>query len=61
MTYCSTRVKWGKQEACEPSTFIRELLPDWIQEEDYDDIMGAEASDEELRGFFSAMSSLLEE
>lgn len=61
MTYCSTRVKWGKQEACEPSTFIRELNPDWIQEEDYDDLMGAEATDEDLRGFFSAMNAMLEE
>jgi superfamily I DNA/RNA helicase len=61
MTYCATRVKWGKEEACEQSSFIPELNPDWIQEEDYDDIMGAEASDEELRGFFSAMSAMLEE
>jgi superfamily I DNA/RNA helicase len=61
MTYCSTRVKWGKEEACESSSFIRELNPDWVQEEDYEDIMGAEASEEELRGFFSAMSAMLEE
>ncbi len=61
MTYCSTRVKWGKEEACEPSSFIPELKEDWIQEEDYDDIMGAEASDDELRGFFSGMAAMLEE
>lgn len=61
MTYCATRVKWGKEEACERSSFITELNPDWVQEEDYDDIMGAEASEEELRGFFSTMSAMLEE
>ncbi|MGC6466356.1 MAG: ATP-dependent helicase [Akkermansiaceae bacterium] len=61
MTYCSTRVKWGNQEACDPSSFIRELNPDWIQEEDYEDIMGAEATEDELRGFFSGMSAMLEE
>lgn len=61
LTYCATRVKWGKQEACEPSSFIPELNEDWVQEEDYDDIMGAEASDDELRGFFSGMSAMLEE
>ena len=61
MTYCATRVKWGKEEACEASSFIRELNPDWIHEEGYEDIMGAEASEEELRGFFSAMSSILDE
>lgn len=61
MTYCSTRVKWGKEEACEPSSFIQELNPDWVQEEGYEDIMGAEASEEELRGFFSSISEMLEE
>ena len=61
MTYCATRVKWGKEEACEASSFIRELNPDWIHEEGYEDIMGAEASEEELRSFFSAMSDMLDE
>lgn len=61
MTYCATRVKWGKEEACEASSFIRELNPDWIHEEGYEDMMGAEASEEELRGFFSAMSDMLDE
>jgi len=61
MTYCSTRVKWGNQESCERSSFILELNPDWVQEEDYEDIMGAEASDDELRGFFSGMAAMLEE
>lgn len=61
MTYCATRVKWGKEEACEASSFIRELNPDWIHEEGYEDIMGAEASEEELRGFFSAMSDMLDD
>ena len=61
MTYCATRVKWGKEEACEASSFIRELNPDWVQEEGYEDIMGAEASEEELRGFFNSMSAILDE
>lgn len=61
MTYCATRVKWGKEEACEASSFIRELNPDWVHEEGYEDIMGAEASEEELRGFFNSMSAILDE
>lgn len=61
MTYCATRMKWGKEEACEASSFIGELNPDWVHEEGYEDIMGAEASEEELRGFFSAMSAILDE
>ncbi|MGJ8696548.1 MAG: ATP-dependent helicase [Verrucomicrobiaceae bacterium] len=60
MTYCSTRVKWGNKEACEPSAFLKELDFDWLAEEDYDDLMNQEASDDELRGFFSGLSDLLE-
>ncbi|MDB4505070.1 UvrD-helicase domain-containing protein [Akkermansiaceae bacterium] len=61
MTYCSTRVKWGNKESCEPSKFLPELNYDWLSEEDYDDLMSQEASDDDLRGFFSGMSDLLEE
>ena len=60
MTYCSTRVKWGNREACEPSTFLPELNFDWISEEDYEALMNQEATDDELRGFFSGLSDLLE-
>jgi len=60
MTYCSTRVKWGKKEACQESSFIKELDFDWLEEEDYDDLMGQEASDDELRGFFSGIQEMLE-
>jgi len=60
MTYCSTRLKWGKKEACEVSSFVGELDFDWIEEEDYDDLMGEEASDDELRGFFSGIQAALE-
>ncbi len=60
MTYCATRTKWGKKEACEESSFLRELDLDWIEEENYDDLMGEEASDEELRGFFSGIQEALQ-
>lgn len=60
MTYCATRVKWGNKEACEASTFLPELNFDWIAEEDYDTMMNQEASDDDLRGFFSGLSDLLE-
>lgn len=60
MTYCSTRVKWGNLEACQASTFLPELNFDWIAEEDYETIMNQEASDDDLRGFFSGLSDLLE-
>jgi superfamily I DNA/RNA helicase len=60
MTCCSTRVKWGNKESCEPSKFLLELNFDWLSEEDYDDLMNQEASEDDLRGFFSGMSDILE-
>ena len=60
MTYCSTRVKWGNKEACLESSFLKELHYDWIAEEDYETMMNQEASDDDLRGFFSGLSDLLE-
>ena len=60
MTCCSTRVKWGSKESCEPSKFLLELNFDWLSEEDYDDLMNQEASEDDLRGFFSGMSDILE-
>jgi hypothetical protein len=53
-------VKWGNKESCEPSKFLLELNFDWLSEEDYDDLMNQEASEDDLRGFFSGMSDILE-
>ena len=58
LTYCATRVKYGKKERCEPSTFLAELDYDWLDEQDYDDMMNEEASDDDLRSFFSNFSDL---
>lgn len=60
MTYCAWRVKYGERVSCEPSAFLKELSFDDIIEEDYDDIMGAEASEEETESFFDSLKSILE-
>lgn len=61
MTYCATRIKWGQQTGCQPSTFLCELDDKHLLHTSYDDIMGAEASDEELGSFFGNMRKLLSE
>jgi len=61
LTYCSTRVKWGKIESCLPSSFLKELDDTHLEETSYDDIMGAEVDEEELRGMFSSMRESLDE
>jgi len=61
MTYCNVRMKWGQQVGCTPSTFIGELGDEHVVHSTYDDIMGAEASDDELDGFFDDLNDFLKE
>ena len=61
MTYCNVRMKWGQQVGCTPSTFIGELDDEHVLHSTYDDIMGAEVSDDELGDFFGDMDSFLKE
>ncbi|MEP4076748.1 ATP-dependent helicase [Haloferula sp.] len=61
MTYCNVRMKWGQQIGCTPSTFIGELDDEHVLLSSYDDIMGAEVSDDELGDFFGDMDSFLKE
>ena len=60
LTYCSTRVKWGQQTSCQPSSFLNELDDRFVLHTSYDDIMGQEASDEELSNFFGNMRRMLD-
>jgi len=55
LTYCATRVKWGELVACQPSSFLLELDRAHLLETSYDDLMGAEASDEDLASFFGSL------
>jgi len=59
MSYCQYRKKYGEQVFCQNSMFLKEMDYQFITEEDYDDIMGAEASEEETEGFFSNLRDLL--
>jgi superfamily I DNA/RNA helicase len=59
LTYCATRIKWGQQTGCQPSSFIAELDDEFIDHTSYDDILGAEASDEDLSNFFGNLQEML--
>jgi superfamily I DNA/RNA helicase len=60
MTYCTVRMKWGQQVSCQPSSFILELDDEHLIHTTYDDIMGAEADEEELGNFFGGLKSFLD-
>jgi superfamily I DNA/RNA helicase len=59
MTYCATRVKFGEQVSCQPSTFLDELDGEHMQMTSYEEIFGREASVDELSNFFSSMKDIL--
>ncbi|MBK1828913.1 ATP-dependent helicase [Haloferula rosea] len=59
MTYCMVRRKWGQQVGCTPSTFIGELDEEHVIHSSWDDIMGAEVSEDELGDFFGEMEDFL--
>ena len=55
LTWCSVRTKWGQQHAGEVSKFLMALDDKYVEHMDYDDIMGEEASEEDLSNFFANM------
>ncbi len=59
MTYCATRIKWGQETGCQPSSFIGEMDDTFINHTSYDDILGAEPSTDELDNFFGGLKGLL--
>ena len=61
MTYCAYRNKYGERVHCESSMFLKEVDFTHIEESDYEEIMGAEASEEETESFFSGLRSLLDD
>ena len=60
LSYCGTRVKWGEEVHCEPSSFIGELNFEWIEEIDYEAAMKEEASEDDVADFLGGMRSMLE-
>jgi DNA helicase-2/ATP-dependent DNA helicase PcrA len=59
ISYCGVRKKWGQLVHCDPSSFLIELDFDWIEEADYEEMMNAEASDEDVANFLGDMREML--
>lgn len=59
LCYCTTRVKYGQRQGCQPSSFLGEIDDTHLVHTRYDDIMGAEASSEDLDAFFANMRNML--
>ncbi len=59
MTYCATRMKYGQETGCQPSSFIGELDDEHLTHTSYDDILGAAPSTDELDNFFGSLKDML--
>jgi len=59
LSYCSFRKKYKDKVSCDPSMFIKELDQKFIVNIDYEDVMGAESSDDEVDDFFADMRDIL--
>lgn len=58
LTYCAQRLKWGKTEACQPSTFIEELDDTHIDHTSFDELWCQEATEDDLASFMDNMNNL---
>ncbi|MDB9741756.1 UvrD-helicase domain-containing protein [Akkermansiaceae bacterium] len=61
LSYCAFRTKYRERTSCDPSVFIEELDDTFIDKLDYEDIMGAESTDEQMDDFFDNMRELLKD
>lgn len=60
LTWCPVRTKWGQKVASTPSSFLQELDDKYVEHTDYDDIMGAEVTEEETADFFADLKSMFD-
>jgi superfamily I DNA/RNA helicase len=60
LTYCATRVKWGQQTSCQPSSFIGELDDEHLVFTTYDEILSTPPSSDELGSMFANFHKMLD-
>ena len=60
LTWCGHRIKWGSPSPGTPSSFIKELPPDWIERCGATQILNAPVKEDSVKDRFAAMKALLE-
>ncbi len=61
MTYCAKRTKYGQDERCQPSSFIKEIPQHMYEFIDYEKLMKEPASEEECEDFFASLRDMLDD
>ena len=59
LTWCHTRVKWGDKSPCIPSSFLRELDKNYVQQFTWDELRRAPVSQAEAKTGFDALRAMM--
>ena len=59
LTYCATRLRYGDRMPCQRSSFLSEIPPHLMEYSKWEDLMNAEATEEESGNFFDSLRSML--
>jgi len=59
LTYCHSRKKYGEKQPCQPSSFIKDLDRNWLQEILYDEHINKPPTEEAAASFFEQMRAML--
>jgi len=60
LSFCRARKRYGEQVLCEPSSFIPELDFEWIEQNDYVEMMNEEVSADDLKSSLGGLRAMLE-
>lgn len=60
MSWCRHRIKYGSPMPCTPSSFIKELPPEWIENRDATQILRAPVSEAAAKSKFGALRAAIE-
>ena len=55
LTYCATRLRYGDRMPCQRSSFLSEIPPHLMEYSKWEDLMNAEATEEESGNFFDSL------
>ena len=61
LTWCAHRMKWGSPSPCNPSSFLKELPPEWTVHSGAVQLLAAPVKEETARRRFDALRALLEQ
>jgi len=60
LTHCRHRIKYGSPAPCTPSSFIKELPPEWVEHRDATQILRAPVPETAVKSRFGAIRAMLE-